>query len=136
MCTKQKDGEDRWKRAVRYKKVELSIMPEGPTSLVVESIGEAPAENKAQSGWPDKETCQRVLAAIREAWFTGKPWSNQPNTKAEGRFAPKLISSRFNIPARLAEHMVETWLMNDMLEVEVASAKKKLKGLKVIGTIE
>jgi hypothetical protein len=136
MCTKQKDGEDRWKRAIRYKKVELSIMPEGPTSLVVESIGEPPVEAKAQSGWPDKETCQRVLAAIREAWFTGKPWSNQPNTKAEGRFAPKLISSRFSIPAGLAEHMVETWLMNDVLEVEVASAKKKLKGLKVIGTID
>jgi hypothetical protein len=32
--------------------------------------------------------------------------------------------------------MVETWLMNDVLEVEVASAKKKLKGLKVIGTID
>jgi hypothetical protein len=136
VCTKQKDGEDRWKRAIRYKKVELSIMPEGPTSLVVESIGEPAAEAKKQSGWPDDETCQRVLAAVREAWFNGKPWSNVPQSKRDGRYAPKLISSRFAVSATMAESMVETWLMNDVLAVEMVNSDTKMKGLKVVGRIE
>ncbi|MDE5451310.1 AAA family ATPase [Bradyrhizobium sp. CSA112] len=133
MCTKQKDGEDRWKRSVRYKKVELSIMPEGPTSLVVEAIGE-PAKQQNE-GWPDKDTCRRVVRAIDEAWISGKPWSFEPQAKRAGRYAPKLISQGYQINPKLAENMIEAWLMNDVLSVEIRDAKSKMRGLKVIGQI-
>jgi hypothetical protein len=134
MCTKQKDGEDRWKRAVRYKKVDLSMFPDGPSSLVVESIGES--KEAAQGGvWPDKDTCRRVLNAINEAWISGKPWSFEPQSKRFGRYAPKQISSGFKISAKLAESMVETWLMNDILDVHVRNSDTKQKGLRVIGTV-
>lgn len=134
MCTKQKDGEDRWKRTVRYKKVELSIFPDGPSSLVVESIGES-KETAQVSSWPDKETCRRVINAIDAAWISGKPWSFEPQSKRAGRYAPRLINSGFGLSAGLASNMIETWLMNDILAVEVRDTNTKMKGLKVTGAI-
>ncbi len=135
MCTKQKDGEDRWKRAVSYKKVELSIMPEGPSSLVVESIG--PANEKVQkgAGWPDKDTCRRVINAMDEAWISGKPWSSYTHAKKHGRYAPAIISANYKVHPKIAEQMVEAWLMNDVLSVEIRDKNSKLQGLKVIGSI-
>jgi hypothetical protein len=41
VCTKMKDGEDRWKRSVSYSKIALSVLPDGPSSLVVDRIGNA-----------------------------------------------------------------------------------------------
>lgn len=133
-CTKQKDGEDRWKRAVRYKKIDLSIMPEGPTSLVVESIG-ASQEAQKSNGWPDKETCRRALNAINEAWISQKPWSFEPQSKRSGRYAPARISSLFNVHPKIAEQMISAWLTNEILDVSTRDAKSKVKGLRVIGEL-
>jgi putative DNA primase/helicase len=33
-----------------------------------------------QKGWPDRETCKLILAAIETAWRNGKPWSTVPQT--------------------------------------------------------
>jgi hypothetical protein len=134
MCTKQKDGEDRWKRAVKYQKVELSIVPDGPSSLVVESIGES-KEAAQGAGWPDREMCRRVLNAIEEAWHQGKPWSSYVHAKKFGRYAPALMSSQFKIHPRLAEQMIEAWMMNDILSVEIRDKNTKAKGLKVVGQL-
>jgi hypothetical protein len=133
-AAKIKAAEDGWEQHFKVEQIPLGDIG-GRVSLVVEPTEEVPRE-EASPGWPDKETCRRILAMIREAWFSGKPWSSQPNTKTEGRYAPKLMASHFNISAGLAESMIETWLMNNVLEVEVASAKKKLKGLKVVGSID
>jgi hypothetical protein len=92
-----KDGEDRWKRAVKYSKIALSILPEGPTSLVVESIGDSPAQKG--SGWPDKDTCRRIVNAINEAWISASRGRLNP-IKALGRYAPALISRGFQVSAK------------------------------------
>lgn len=134
VCTKMKDGEDRWKRAVTYSKIALSILPDGPSSLVVDRIGTPPAVEKS-SGWPDVDKCRRVVSAINEAWISGKPWSFEPQSKRSGRYAPMLISSGFEVPAKVAQNMIEAWLMNNVLEVAVRNSDTKLKGLKVIGTV-
>jgi len=136
LCTKMKDAEDGWKKAISYSKIALSIAPDGPSSLIVNSIGSPVAVAQDRNKWPDKETCSRVLAAIREAWFTGKPWSTSPQTQADGRYAPRLMVTMFDIPSSLAKSMIETWLMNKVLTVETASSKSKLKGLQVIGSID
>lgn len=133
-CTKQKDGEDRWKRTVRYKKVDLSIMPEGPTSLVVESIGqfkEAPAHGTVL---PPTDTCRRVISAINEAWISGKPWSHSP--QSPDRYAPKMMAQRFEIPIVAGRALLETWLLNDVISIELRDAHSKQRGLKVIGSID
>jgi hypothetical protein len=133
-CTKMKDGEDRWKRAISYKKVPLSILPDGPSSLVVEQIGAPPPIAPRTSGWPDRDTCRRVVNAIEEAWISGKPWSHSP--QSPDRFAPKMMAQRFDIPVKVARDMLEKWLLNDVLSIEIRDAHSKQKGLKVVGSID
>lgn len=133
-CTKMKDGEDRWKRAVQYTKISLSLAPDGPGSLVVQQIGTPPPPAKATSGWPDRETCRRILNAVNEAWISGKPWSHSP--QSPDRFAPKMMAQRFDISIKIARDMLEKWLLNDLISIEIRDAHTKQKGLKVIGQIE
>jgi hypothetical protein len=133
-CTKMKDGEDGWKRAVSYSKIALSILPDGPSSLVVDRIGAAPVAKSQGSGWPDKDMCRRVVSAINEAWITGKPWSHSP--QSPDRFAPKMMTQRFEIPNKIARDMLDKWLLNDVLSIEIRDAHSKQKGLKVVGSIE
>ena len=91
------DGEDRWKRAVQYTKVALSLAPDGPGSLVVQQIGTPPPPEKATSNWPDRETCQRVLNAVNEAWIAGKPSCLLDSSAASGKsHKPPYRASRLN----------------------------------------
>lgn len=133
VCTKQKDAEDGWKRSVSYAKIQLAIDPEGPSSLVVERIGDTPPPAKADSGWPDKDTCRRIISAINEAWISGKPWSTSP--QSPDRYAPRMMVVKFEISAKLAREMVQVWLANDVLSIEMKDAHSKVKGLKVVGSI-
>jgi hypothetical protein len=134
VCTKQKDGEDGWKRSVSYQKMALSVLPDGPSSLVVERIGTAPAPRHESSNWPDKETCRRVLSALNEAWIAGNPWSE--TRQSRGRYMPKLIAQKFEIAPKTAEQMMEAWLMNEIIKTEIRDTHSKQKGLKVIGQID
>lgn len=137
VCTKMKDGEDRWKRSVQYQKVALSIAADGPSSLVVEKIERA---SGAATGltWPDAYMCRRVLNFLREAWDSGQPLSNTKNTKGSGRYAPAVVAKHFEIKVQVAEMMVQQWLevRPAVLVDEVVSARTKQRGLKVVGSIE
>ena len=130
-ATKIKAAEDGWEQHFKVQKIQLGDIG-GNQSLVVEPTDQAPKED---SNWPDTETCRRILSAITEAWFSGNPWSFSPQAKRLGRYAPRLINEQFKIAASVAESMVETWLMNNVLSVEMRDSHSKLKGLKVVGTI-
>jgi hypothetical protein len=99
-------------------------------ALVVRSGG-----GEDGTAWPPKDVCQQVLDAIREAWATGRPWSNSPRARNEGRYAPRIISMKFPVRPQVAERMVEQWLINGVLAVEVRDKNTKMAGLKVIGSI-
>jgi hypothetical protein len=133
-CTKMKDAEDGWKRSISYAKVPLSIMPEGPSSLVVERIGVAPKAQPKPSNWPDKETCRRILSEVNEAWISGKPWSTSP--QSPDRFAPRMLHVKFDVPAKVGREMMQTWLATNVLSIETRDAHAKLKGLQVVGSID
>lgn len=135
LCTKMKDGEDRWKRSVKYKKIELSIVPEGPTSLVVETIQEGRA--RSADLWPSKDVCKRILAFVHEEWSSGTPLSASKNAKS-GRQAAAVISRNFDVPAKVAAWMVAQWLevRPAILAEEMADKKNKQIGLKVVGSID
>lgn len=135
LCTKMKDGEDRWKRSVRYKKIDLSIVPEGPSSLVVEAIHEGGP--KASDVWPPRDVCKRILAFIHEEWSSGTPLSASKNAKS-GRQAAAVISRNFDVPVKIAAWMVAQWLevRPAVLAEEIADKKSKQIGLKVVGSID
>lgn len=133
-CTKQKDGEDGWKRSVNYSRIALSIDPDGPSSLVVSKIETAEAAPKAAGeGWPARDVCRQIVAAIDEQWQAGKPWSDAQNTT---RSAVKNISARWRINRRVAQDMVQVWVANGAIEVAVRDAKNHVTGFRVLGGIE
>ena len=45
------------------------------------------------------------------------------------------MNTSFQIAPQLAETMIETWLMNNVLSVETRNSDSKIRGLKVIGVI-
>jgi hypothetical protein len=70
---------------------------------------------------------------MREAWDRGDPWSSHKNTKSDGRYAPALILNSFKkIPSKVAEEVVDAWLMNGVIKTEQRNSSTKLKGLKVL----
>lgn len=131
VCTKMKDGEDRWKRSVSYSKIALSVLPDGPSSLVVDKIENAKAPVKtAGTGWPERDICLQIIAAIDEQWTNGKPWVDAQNTT---RSAVKNISARWRLPRSIAADMVQTWVANGAIDTGVRDAKNHVAGFKVTG---
>lgn len=137
VCTKMKDGEDRWKRSVSYSRIALSVLPDGPSSLVVDRISVAGAPQKQGSQWPNSTMCRRVKNFIGEAWDSGNPLSNAANTRGSGRYAPAVIAKHFELKLSVAEMMVQQWLevRPAVLQDEIVSTKTKKRGLKVVGEI-
>jgi len=129
-----KDAEDGWKKAISYSKIALSVAPDGPSSLIVKSIGGAPAAQQRESKWPDRPTCLRIQSALNEAWIAGDPWSKWPQSK--GRYMPELIARRFDVPVKIGEEIMVSWLANDAIKEDIRDAHSKKKGLKVTGSIE
>jgi 5S rRNA maturation endonuclease (ribonuclease M5) len=136
-CEKLKDEEDGWQRTLTIEKIQITGPSEQidlnkpKSSLVITGMAEANA-----NGWPSRGVCQQILNAIAEAWDSGRPWSNAPQTRGEGRYAPKNISVNFNIAIQTAEHMVETWIINGVLVTEYRDRKANLRGLKVVQNVQ
>lgn len=76
-----------------------------------------------------------VLDEIRDAWKSGKPLSIAPQTRKEGRHVGRCMAMRHGLEANAVEQLVEQWLMNGVCAIEVVDKHTKVKGLKVIGTI-
>lgn len=121
---KIKDAEDGWENFFKVTKVDLGDIA-GRTSLVLDRADAPPRDN-----WPPKETLRRVLFAIEEAWLEGKPFSSAPQIR--DRYAPRVMHVRFDIPMKVAKEILEKWLINRVVSMEIVNSHNKLKGLKVI----
>lgn len=129
---KIKSAEDGWRQAFELKKVTTNDIT-GDGSLYA-----APSKEQAKKAaeWPDKQVCRQILDLVRTAWFAGKPMSPYPQTRKQGRYSHSIIAQKFDLPEKLVETMIETWLVNQVLSYEVADKSSKMYGLKVIGTID
>lgn len=132
LCTKMKDGEDGWKRSIRYESVGLT--PESG-SLVVGEIGGAPVK-KSGLNLPEKETCRRILNAINEAWLSGSPMSHMPQAKRSQKYAQRILAQQFKVKAEVIERLLLSWIDNDVIAFEQANAKTKAMGLRVLGSLD
>jgi hypothetical protein len=133
VCTKMKDAEDGWKRSVSYTKIALGITGEDASSLVVERIASLSEVKKSTGmGWPEKDICRQIIAAIDEQWTKGAPWSEAQNTT---RSAVKNICARWRLPRKVAADMIQTWSANGSIEDLERDSKRHLRGFKVTGGI-
>lgn len=82
--------------------------------------------------WPPMDKCREIVGAIGRAWSDKDPWSLSTSSKGRGRYAPERIHQQFGVSVETAEHMVHTWLVQDVLmDGEVVDTKTKKRGLKV-----
>lgn len=78
---------------------------------------------------------QVVLDEIRAAWNAKRPLSTAPQTRKEGRHVGRFMAAKHSLPAEAVEELVEQWLMNQVVAVEMVNSDTKMKGLKVVGMI-
>jgi RecA-family ATPase len=123
-------------RVLTRKKSNYAASGDDTAIKLVWKDGVIAVRDKASSGWPDKDACRKVLSAIREAWDAGQPWSTAPQTRNEGRFAPRRMSRTFGMPENVAMNMVETWIETGILAIDYRNRKANLKGLRVAGSID
>jgi hypothetical protein len=127
LCTKMKDGEDRWKRSVAYEKIELGIAG-AASSLVVKGITKPAA---ASEFLPSRATCDAILLAMKEAWNAGRPWSAA--ARAQDRYFVAMMKP-FNIKPAAARELMDHWFANDVVAIEMYNSDSKLKGLRPLRT--
>lgn len=78
---------------------------------------------------------QVVLDEIRAAWNAGKPLSSYIQSRKDGRYLPQVMAAKHGLDAGAVEDLIEQWLVNGIVTVEMVDRHTKAKGLKVVGTI-
>jgi len=143
VARKIKSARDGWREAFVLTEVAVGI---GKTSLVAERTvdraqpaGEGFGGQQETGGqivdgkkWPAKDVCKAILRDLQKAWDEGRPWSNNKQTREDGRYAPWLIKDRFAVDVDVGESMIRRWLSNDVIVTAVRDSSTKLKGLKVL----
>lgn len=80
--------------------------------------------------WPSKETCEKILNAIQNAASKKEPWSLSQKSRDYGRYAAARIKNAFGVDEDTANHMIRTWLNNDVLESWIYDSRNKKMGLR------
>ena len=78
---------------------------------------------------------QVILDEIRAAWNAGKPLSNATQTRKEGRHVGRRMAALHGMISEAVDAIVQQWLDNGTVSLEVVDKKTKMKGLKVTGFI-
>jgi hypothetical protein len=126
-CEKMKAGRDDFETPFRLDVVELG----GDASSLVPVRVE---ETEIKKAVCDEATETAIHEAIRKAWDEGAPWSMAP--QAKDRYAPRIVSSRWNVAADVAQQWLDLWLHGPekSLEVAVFDVRSKVKGLRPVGS--
>lgn len=118
-AAKIKDGEDGWEQGFKVEKIEVA---EGKVSLVVEPSGSG---GSGGSGWPSREVCKEILAAIHEQWIKGKPWCWAPNSS---RAAVPNIMKRWNLKRAVVKDILESWTARNVIDEDIRNSDLHVKG--------
>lgn len=98
-----------------------------------------PVPSAGQQGSACTISREQIAAAfdLMEAnWRDGRPLSQSPVTKRDGRFAPKIFMEKLGGSLKEWEDLLSGWLGNRCVTVEMADKRSKLKGLKVLERVE
>jgi KaiC/GvpD/RAD55 family RecA-like ATPase len=135
---KIKSAADGWSQKFELRKVDAGyITPaESLVSIGVVSKQGVEAPKKQSDPLPEKAILKLILREIGAAWASGKPWSNKPQTKNEGRYAPTMLEKQWGIKEKVAMKLIDDWLYNKILAFEEVDPKRSKKGLKVIGSLD
>ncbi len=105
-----------------------------PMTVKLSSAGRLVPVDQAADGIT-RSMAQLVLDEIAAAWKAGKPLSTAPQTRSEGRHVGRAMAIKHGLSAASVERLVEQWMVNGIVSVEIFDKHTKARGLKVIGTI-
>jgi hypothetical protein len=125
-AAKIKAAQDGWEQFFKVTEVQLGDVGLH-TSLVIDACEPVKKENAA--GWPERDICRQILAAIDEQWGRGEPWCYAVNSP---RCAVTNIMKRWRLKREVAKDIVDTWQANGVINEEVHSAKAKVKGYRKV----
>ncbi|QZP07788.1 AAA family ATPase [Caenibius sp. WL] len=129
---KQKDAEEAEPIYMRMKKVTWAQGLEEEQSTLVPFRSEAPAIEREDLS---NEQIAKAFGIIADKWIEASPLSTAPNTRAQGRYAPSVLSSALGCPERLISTYLTSWLETGCLAIEIADQHTKSKGLRVLNPI-
>jgi hypothetical protein len=125
---KVKDGEDGQEFPFKVTKVTLGDIG-GNTSLMLDPDGVAKAAAAPGGDLPDITVCREILGALAQAWFNKMPWSKSANSD---RPALVMIMNRWMLKREVAKRLMDGWLANGIIEIEIFDKKNKLSGYRKI----
>lgn len=129
--TKQRDLQGGDEFAFRLDAVALGVDDDGDTvtTCVVVPVEDRPRSDDAL---PSRAICKAILKAVDEAWQTKHPFSMAPQAKASGRYAPRALGQQFDLPGKVIEILLISWIDNAIIAVEETDSHTKKRGLKVL----
>ena len=125
VAKKIKDGEDGWEQNFKVEKIALGDFGSN-TSLVVDPVDQQPARESGSGGWPSREICKEILAAIHEQWMKGKPWCHAHNSS---RAAVSNIAKRWNLNATVVVDILTSWTARGIIEEDSLRRQKQAAGI-------
>lgn len=129
--TKQRDLPGGEEFAFKLDAVALGVDDDGDT---VNTCVVLPVEKQAQTDdlLPPRATCKAILKAVDDAWKAKHPFSMAPQSKASGRYAPRALGQQFDLPGKVIETLLTSWIDNAIVAVEETDSHTKKRGLKVL----
>jgi hypothetical protein len=124
-CEKMKAGRDDFEVPFRLDVFELAPDISSLVPVRVE-------ESEIKKAVCDETTTGAILEAVQRAWDEGAPWSMA--AQARERYAPRIVSARWNVAADVAQQWLDLWLHGPepSLELAVFDARSKLRGLRPV----
>lgn len=105
---------------------------ESPDPVHMEMIG---GRFTKSTGEITRSIAVEMLEALHQSWLAGRPLSLAPQTKNEGRYAPRVLHSKFGMPGEEIRKLIEDWLQNEVVVVAVCDTHSKVKGLKKLNSL-
>lgn len=134
---KQKDAEEAAPFYVELEKVRWfpdrdHTTPEDEVSTLVPVRAERPKEG-ADSISMDQ--IRNAFGMMADAWISGLPLSNKPQTRTDGRYAPLIFKRKLGGDANAWQELIAAWLEGGNLIIDVADKKTKKSGLRVMEAV-
>jgi hypothetical protein len=96
-------------------------------------VNATPIRDRPEIEWPDIDA---IFAEIDRAWKANDPWSSEPRTRNHGRYIGLWASQRLGVNEKKVGKLVQAWLTEGYLRMELFDAKAKRRGLRVLKVIQ
>lgn len=127
---KQKDAEEAAPIYMEMKKVEWATGLEEEQSTLVPLRSEAQPREELEG--LSNEQIHKAFGILADAWGAKRPLSTAPQTKAKGRYAPRILARAVGASEATMHRYLIDWMETECLSIEVCDSNSKARGLQVL----